>query len=105
MKDVARRAILRAAAEKNCRMARPSRNLPPGNRENAAHRRLTDLREVGMVCPNCRGEDRTLYRVPVASQLGSVPIVMACFFCYLKITGGRPPSAELVPGSSVGSHF
>ena len=58
-----------------------------------------------MLCPNCRGEDRKLYRVPVTKQLGSVPIVTACYFCYLKITGDRPPPAELVPGSSVGSHF
>jgi hypothetical protein len=57
-----------------------------------------------MPCPSCRGEDRKLYRVPVAKQLGSVPIYTACFFCYLKITGDRPPSAELVSGSGSGSN-
>jgi hypothetical protein len=57
-----------------------------------------------MPCPSCRGEDRKLYRVPVAKQLGSVPIYTACFFCYLKITGARPPSAELVAGSGSGSN-
>lgn len=57
-----------------------------------------------MSCPRCGGDDRKLYRVPEVKQLGSVPIVAACFFCYLKITGGRPPSAELVPGSDSGSN-
>lgn len=57
-----------------------------------------------MSCPNCQGDDRKLYRVPVVQQLGSVPIATACFFCYIKITGNRPPSAELVPGSVGGSN-
>jgi hypothetical protein len=61
-------------------------------------------REVGMSCPNCQGDDRKLYRVPLVQQLGSVPIATACFFCYIKITGNRPPSAELVPGSGAGSN-
>ena len=52
-----------------------------------------------MSCPMCGGRDRKLYRFPVVKQLGSVPIETACFFCYLKVTGDRPPSAELVPGS------
>ena len=52
-----------------------------------------------MSCPSCGSDDRKLYRVPVAKQIGSVPIVTACFFCYLRITGNRPPSSELVPGS------
>jgi|SoiMetStandDraft_2_1073263.scaffolds.fasta_scaffold88145_3 hypothetical protein len=60
------------------------------------------LTEAGMSCPMCGGGDRKLYRVPVVKQLGSVPIETACFFCYLKITGDRPPSAELVPGSGAG---
>jgi hypothetical protein len=62
------------------------------------------LMEAGMSCPSCGGEDRKLYRVPVIKQLGSVPIVTACFFCYLRITGDRPPSAELVPGSGSGAN-
>jgi hypothetical protein len=57
-----------------------------------------------MLCPSCGGEHRKLYRVPVVQQLGSVPIVTACFFCYLRITGDRPPSAELVPGSGSGAN-
>ena len=55
-----------------------------------------------MSCPNCQGDDRKLYRVPVVKQLGSVPILTACFFCYVKITGNRPPSAEQVSGSGSG---
>jgi hypothetical protein len=57
-----------------------------------------------MSCPSCQGADRKLYRVPVVMQLGSVPIMTACFFCYLKITGDRPPTTELVAGSGYGSH-
>jgi hypothetical protein len=53
-----------------------------------------------MVCRMCEGDDRKLYRVPVSKQLGSVPLRTACFFCYLKLTGSRPPSDELVPGST-----
>jgi hypothetical protein len=56
-----------------------------------------------MACPMCGGEDRKLYRVPVANQLGSVPLYAACFFCYLKITGDRAPSKDLVPESRSGS--
>jgi len=58
-----------------------------------------------MVCPGFRGENRNLYRVPVTKQPGSVPVATAWYFCYLKITGDRPPPAELVPESSVGSRF
>ena len=58
-----------------------------------------------MSCPMCGGEDRKLYRVPVAMQLGSVPVYTACYFCYLKLTTVRPPPSEIVPGSGVGSRF
>lgn len=50
-----------------------------------------------MTCRMCQGEDVTLYRMPVSKQLGSVPLLAACFFCYLKPTGDRPPPAEIVP--------
>jgi hypothetical protein len=53
-----------------------------------------------MPCPSSASDDRKLYRVPVAQQLGSVPIMSACFFCYLRITGNRPPSGEVAPGSA-----
>jgi hypothetical protein len=61
------------------------------------------LREAGMQCPMCGGEDKRLYRVPVVKQLGSVPLYTACYFCYLKLTGNSPRTAELVPGSGSGS--
>jgi hypothetical protein len=56
-----------------------------------------------MLCPMCTGEGKKLYRVPVTKQLGSVPLYTACFFCYLKLTGDFPPSAEIVHGSGSGS--
>ena len=78
---------------------------PPDDHRDAARRSVERTpRETGMSCPNCQGDDRKLYRVPVVQQLGSVPIATACFFCYIKITGNRPPSAELVPGSGAGSN-
>jgi hypothetical protein len=74
------------------------------HRGDVACRRLgRTTREAEMSCRMCGGEDRKLYRVPVAMQLGSVPIYTACFFCYLKLTTGRPPLSELVPGSGAGS--
>ena len=50
-----------------------------------------------MTCRMCQGEDSKLYRLPVDKQLGSVPLRTACFFCYLKLTGDRPPLSEIVP--------
>jgi hypothetical protein len=61
-------------------------------------------KEAVMSCPKCGGDDRRLYHVPVARQVGSVPICVACFFCYLKVTGDRPPLADLVAESGTGSH-
>ena len=58
-----------------------------------------------MRCPMCDGEGKKLYRVPVVKQFGSMPRYTACYFCYLKLTGNTPPSAELVPGSGAGSRF
>ena len=50
-----------------------------------------------MTCRMCQGEDSKLYRLPVDKQLGSVPLRAACFFCYLRLTGNRPPPSELMP--------
>lgn len=61
------------------------------------------LMEAVMPCPMCSGEGKRLYRVPLAKQLGSVPVYTACYFCYLKLTGKSPPPVELVPGSGAGS--
>jgi hypothetical protein len=58
-----------------------------------------------MVCQMCSSEGKKLYRVPVAKQLGSVPLYTACHFCYLKLTGASPPMAELVPESRAGTRI
>ena len=56
-----------------------------------------------MTCPKCGGDGKKLYRVPIAQQLGSVPLYTACYFCYLKLTGNSPPASDLEPGSGAGS--
>jgi hypothetical protein len=56
-----------------------------------------------MRCPKCDGEGQKLYRVPVAKQRGPVPIHTACYFCYLRLTGDKPPRADLVSESAAGS--
>ncbi len=55
-----------------------------------------------MDCPKCSGESKQVYRVPVACQGGS-SIPVACYFCYLKLTGAKPPRPALLPGSEDGS--
>jgi hypothetical protein len=76
------------------------------HRGDVACRRLErTTMEAEMSCRMCGGEERELYRVPVAMQLGSVPIYTACFFCYLKLTTTRPPRSEIVPGSGARSQF
>jgi hypothetical protein len=49
-----------------------------------------------MTCRMCQAGDAQLYRLPVDKQLGSVPLLSACFFCYLRLTGNRPPPTEVV---------
>ena len=56
-----------------------------------------------MECPKCSGQGKQLYRVPLAQQGGVVPIYVACYFCYLKLTGRKPPASELEPGTGSGS--
>ncbi len=56
-----------------------------------------------MPCSMCSGEGKKLYRVPVTKQHGSVPRYTACYFCYLKLTGAKPPRSVQVPGSEAGS--
>jgi hypothetical protein len=50
-----------------------------------------------MTCRMCQVEDAKLYRLPVSTQLGSVPLLSACYFCYLKLTMAQPPASEMVP--------
>jgi len=56
-----------------------------------------------MLCPLCGAEEKRLYCVPAAEPPRSVPLSAACYFCYLKLTGDAPPTAELVPGSGSGT--
>ena len=60
-------------------------------------------REAAMLCPLCGAEEKRLYYVPAAEQPRSVPLSAACYFCYLKLTGAKPPRSGLVPGSEAGS--
>jgi hypothetical protein len=56
-----------------------------------------------MACPKCGGEGKQLYRVPAMERPRAMPPSTACYFCYLKLTGAKPPRAALVPGSESGS--
>jgi hypothetical protein len=56
-----------------------------------------------MECPKCSGPGKQLYRVPPAQQGGVVPISVACYFCYLRLTGRKPTASKLEPGTEAGS--